>query len=212
MSLPRRHVLRLAGAAVAAPALGRMASLEAAPAPPPLVMVEQLDIKREAVQQAANTKGAFFGETMAAQDGAPAGRTLSWRLKGGTRDIAWQLADVSVAVVRRPSMSIDPLEVTFRCTIWGRGYDSTIDNRGGCYLEIVLLNKDGFTLNHVPLPLAGFDVRCQFKGNNLILPSLNYQPLTPAMFDEISHIQLFDRGGGAYKDVRYIGASACTGK
>jgi hypothetical protein len=210
MNFPRRQFLRLAGAAVAAPVAGPVSSVGAAPAP---VLIEKLDIKREEIQQIPNTKGAFFGETADAQESAPTGRTLSWRIRGGgSRDIAWQLADVGVAVVRRPSMSIDPLEVTFRCTIWSRGYDSTLTANGGCYLEIVLSNKDGLTLNHVPLTLAGFDIRCQFRGSNLILPSLSYQPLTHAMFDEISHIQLFDRGGSAHKDVRYIAASACAEK
>ena len=106
-------------------------------------------------------------------------------------------------------MSIDPLEITFRCTIWSRGYESSMAKAGGCYLEVVLSNKDGLTLNHVPLILAGFDIRCQFKGTNTIPPSLNYQPLTNTMFDEITHVQLFDRGGSAHQDVRYIRAFAC---
>jgi hypothetical protein len=210
MSPPRRHFLRLAGAAVAAPAVGRLSSLRAQPA---LVSIDKLDIKREEVKQSPNTKGAFFGETAEAQPGGPAGRVLSWRVKGGEpRIIAWQLAEVGVAVVRRPSMSIDPLEITFRCTVWSRGYESTMDRDGGCYLEMVLSNKEGLTLNHVPLILTGFDIRCQFKGSNFILPSLSYLPLTNTMFDEITHIQLFDRGGSAHKDVRYIAAFACVEK
>jgi hypothetical protein len=139
---------------------------------------------------------------------------LLWRVRGATRDIAWQLTEVSVAVFQRPGPSIAriaPLDITFRCMIWGRGYDSLMSRSGGCFLEIVLLNKGGLTLNRTPLRLPGFDIRCQFRGSNLIvlLPS-PYMPIDNAVFDEISYIQLFDRGGSAFPEFPYIRADQCT--
>ena len=213
MNVPRRWFLKLGGAAIAALAVATLSSAQPQPKPQPqgaAVLIDKLDIKREEVQQFTNAKGAFFGETAQTQDGKQLGRALSWLIRRGEgREIAWHLADVSVGVFRRPSMGIDPLEITFRCTIWSRGYESTMAKDGGCYLEVVLSNKEGLTLNHLPLILGGFDIRCQFKGNNIVLPSVNYLPLTNAVFDEISHIQLFDRGGSAHQDVRYIRAFEC---
>src|SRR5215204_3732475 len=113
MKLPRRQFLQLTGAAIAAPAVGRISPVEAAPAPR---QVETLNIKREEIQQTANhLKGAFFGESNDDQADQQRGRSLLWRLHGEPRDIAWQLTEVSVAVFQRPSASIAriaPLDIT----------------------------------------------------------------------------------------------------
>jgi hypothetical protein len=212
MKLPRRQFLQITGAAIAVPAVGRISPVEAEPAPR---QVETLNIKREEVQQTAkNLKGAFFGESNDDQADQQRGRSLLWRLRGESRAIAWQLTEVSVAVFQRPSPSIAriaPLDITFRCTIWGRGYDSLMSNSGGCFLEIVLLNKGGLTLNRTQLKLPGFDIRCQFRGSNVILIlGSPYMPIDNAVFDEISYIQLFDRGGSAHPEVPYIRALQCT--
>ena len=213
MKLPRRQFLQLTGAAIAAPAVGRILPAVAEPA---FRQVETLSIKREEVQQTAKQlKGAFFGESNDDQADQQRGRSLLWRLRGEPRDIAWQLTDVSVAVFQRPSPSIAriaPLDITFRCTVWGRGYDSLMSNNGGCYLEIVLLNKVGLALNRTALRLPGFDIRCQFRGSNVILLlSSPYMPVDNAVFDEISYIQLFDRGGSARPELPYLRAHQCTG-
>ena len=213
MKLPRRQFLQLTGAAIAVPAVGRISPVEAEPA---ARQVETLSIKREEVQQTAKQlKGAFFGESNDDQADLQKGRSLLWRLRGEPRDIAWQLTEVSVAVFQRPSPSvarIAPLDITFRCTVWGRGHDSLMSRSGGCFLEIVLLNKGGLNLNRTALRLPGFDIRCQFRGSNVIvlLPS-PYMPVDNAVFDEISYIQLFDRGGSAFPEVPYIRAQQCTG-
>ena len=220
MNLPRRQFLRLTGAVVAAPAVGLAACggpetaeprSDPRPTSPQPSLVEKLDIKGEEIQQNANAKGAIFGSN---EDG-PAGnqkRSLLWRIRGGgPGDIAWQLADVSVAVFQRPSPNIASLEITFRCTIWGTGYDSTTARSGGCYLEVVLLNKLGLVLNHLPLNFTGFDIFCQFKGHNQIR-SLNYVPVDRTVFDDISHIQLFDRSGGSIERTPFIHAyPGCRG-
>jgi hypothetical protein len=206
MNLARRQFLQFTGVAALAPAVGRISPAQAQPAVQP---VEKLAIKREEIQPTTNPKGAFFGENEEDHDGNKKGRTLLWRIRGGKpSDIAWQLAEVSVAVFRRPNPNIAPLEITFRCTIWSRGYESLTVRNGGCYLEVVLLNKIGLVLNHHPLRLPGFDIRCQFKGNNLLL-ALSYLPVDNAVFDDISHIELFDRGGSAHDGVQYIRAVPC---
>jgi len=225
MKLPRRQFLRLTGAVVAAPAIGLAAcgrpetaqpKSEPASTRPPRKLVDKLNIKREEIQQTANLKGAFFGENEDDQEGNQRGRSLLWRFRGSEpRDIAWQLAQASVVVFQRPSASIAriaPLEITFRCTVWSRGYESLMSDKdgGGCFLEVVLLNKDGLTLNHLPLKLSGFDIRCGFRGNNVIPPSLPYVPVDNAVFGDISHIQLFDRSGSQYPDFPYVRASQCT--
>jgi hypothetical protein len=208
MHLPRREFIRFASAAIAAPAVG----ISLARAEPAFRLIEKLNIKREEIQQTTNPKGAFFGENQEDHDGNQKGRSLLWRIRGGgASDIAWQLADVSVSIFRRPNPSVAPLEVTFRCTIWSRGYESLTNRGGGCFLDVVLLNKVGLVLNHLPLRLAGFDIRCQFRGNNLILPSLSYWPVDNSVFDDISHIQLFDRGGSVHPDAPYIRAFPCGG-
>jgi hypothetical protein len=213
MKLPRRQFLQLTGAAIAVPAVGRISPVAAESAPR---QVETLAIKREEIQQTGNHfKGAFFGESNDDQADQQRGRSLLWRVRGEPRDIAWQLTEVSVAVFQRPSPSIAriaPLDITFRCTIWGRGYDSLMSKSGGCFLEVVLLNKGGLTLNRTALRLPGFDIRCQFRGSNviLLLPS-PYMPVDNAVFDEISYIQLFDRGASAYPELPYIRADQCTG-
>ena len=206
MKLPRRQFLGLASAAIAAPTVG----LSCAGAAPSFRLVDKLNIKREEIQQTTNPKGAFFGETHDDEDSNHLGRTLVWRIRGGgPRDIGWQLAEVSVSVFRRPNPSVAPLEITFRCTIWSRGYESLTNRGGGCFLDVVLLNKVGLVLNHLPLRLAGFDIRCQYRGNNLILPALSYWPVDNAVFDDISHMQLFDRGGSVHPDAPYIRAFPC---
>jgi hypothetical protein len=208
MNLPRRQFLQLTGAAIAASTIGRTS--HAQPPQPAFRLVDKLDIKREEIQQTTNPKGAFFGETEDDHDGNKRGKSLLWRIRGGgPADIAWQLAEVSVNVFRRPNPNIAPLDITFRCTAWSRGYESLTNRSGGCYLEIVLLNKIGLVLNHLPLRLSGFDIRCQLRGNNLLLPSLSYIPIDNNVFDDISHIQLFDRGGNAHPDVPYTRAFPC---
>jgi hypothetical protein len=206
MNLRRRQLLRLAGAALAAPAVG----IPSAGAEPAFRLIDKLNIKREEIQQTTNPKGAFFGEDQEDHDGNKKGRSLLWRLRGGgPSDIAWQLADVSVSVFRRPNPSVAPLDITFRCTIWSRGYESLTQRGGGCFLDLVLLNKVGLVLNHIPLRFAGFDIRCQYRGNNLLLPALNYWPVDNSVFDDISHMQLFDRGGSVHPDAPYIRAFPC---
>ena len=204
MDLARRKFLQFTGAAVAAPAVGPILRAAAEPA---FKTVAPLDIKREAVEEATNAKGAFFGDNDEASNGK--GKSLLWRIRNGSpQDVAWQLNGVNVGVFRRPNR-FAPFEIVFRCLVWSRGYSSLIAQGGGCYLEIVLSNKAGLTLNHLPLVLAGIDIRCQFKGYNLVLPSLTYAPVNDTIFDEISHIQLFDRGGNAHEGVPYIRALAC---
>jgi hypothetical protein len=207
MNLPRRQFLQFTGATVAASTIGRTSHAQTQPA---FRLVDKLDIKREEIQQTTNPKGAFFGDNEDDHDGNKKGKSLLWRIRGGgPADIAWQLAEVSVGVFRRPSPNIAPLDITFRCTAWSRGFESLTSRSGGCYLEIVLLNKLGLVLNNVPLRLLGFDIRCQLRGNNLILPSLTYTPVDNAIFDDIAYIQLFDRGGTAHVDVPYIRAFPC---
>ena len=224
MNLPRRQFLRLTGAVIAAPAVGLAACGKPEPAQPKSEpkagrpqprLVDKLDIKREEIQQTGNLKGAFFGENEDDQEGNQRGRSLLWRFRGSEpRDIAWQLAQASVVVFQRPSASIAriaPFEITFRCTVWSRGYESLMGEQdgGGCFLEVVLLNKDGLTLNHLPLKLSGFDIRCGFRGNNVMPPPLSYSPIDNAVFGDISHIQLFDRSGSQYPDSPYVHASEC---
>src|SRR5262245_46261195 len=119
MNLPRRRLLEFASAAIATPAIARLSwaqlqspaqrpSAPPAPASAAFRLVETLEIKMEEIQQSTNLKGAFFGSNEDDQDGNKRGRSLLWRLRGEARDIAWQLAEVSVAVLRRPNPYIAP--------------------------------------------------------------------------------------------------------